>query len=300
MKVSTSTSNIVSRFGHETAMNIFGEAGFEALDYGMFHLAPDGELFAKADDAEFAEYFKNVRRMAAENGLEIGQTHAPFPLKIYDDSRDPILLACAIRSIYATAYLDCPYVVVHPGMKPAFIYGMNYEECKRTNVEFYSAMVPAIRETGVRVAIENMFAGDPETHKLIPTTCSTAAWMIDLIDTLNDIHGGELFVACLDTGHAIISGSGATNMLLELGGRTKVLHVQDNDGLSDMHQIPGRGKINWQRFLDGLKTVGYNGTFNFEADNFYHQWSAEINGEPVARAAAKTLYTVGRTFANQL
>ena len=32
--------------------------------------------------------------------------------------------------------------------------------------------------------------------------------MIDFIDSLNDIHGGNLFAACLDTGHAVISGSG--------------------------------------------------------------------------------------------
>ncbi len=300
MKVSTSTSNFVTRFGHETAMNIFSEAGFEALDYGMFHLPPDGEVFTKYDDAQFAEYFKNVKNMAARNGLEIYQCHAPFPLKVYSDDRDPMLLNCAIKSIYGAAHLDCPYIVIHPAMHPSFIYGRNYEECRRTNFEFYAAMVPALRETGVVMCIENMFGGDPETKKHIPTTCSRVEWMIDFIDSLNDIHGGKMFAACLDTGHAIISGSGATHMLRELGDRVKILHVQDNDGLVDMHQIPGRGKINWANFLDALRDIGYSGTFNFEADNFYHQWHDEIYGEPVARAAAKMLYTVGRTFADRV
>ena len=88
-------------------------------------------------------------------------------------------------------------------------------------------------------------------------------------------------------------------MLTELGARTKILHVQDNDGLTDMHQAPGRGKTDWMQFLKALKEVGYNGTFNFETDNHYAQWNNnELYGEKVCRAAAATLYAIGRNFAD--
>lgn len=299
MKVSTSTSNIVVRFGIEKAMSIIGDAGFEAIDFGMFHLPPDGDAYTKWDKNEFAGYFKSVKREADKNGLEVFQCHAPFPLKVYNDEKDEMLLNCAIKSIYASAYLGCKYIVVHPAMKSAFIYGRNYEECRRTNFEFYTKMVPALKETGVVMCIENMFAGDPETGKRIPTTCSRVEWMIDFIDGLNELHGGDMFAACLDTGHALISGSGPTHMLTELGARTKILHVQDNDGLTDMHQAPGRGKTDWMQFLKALKEVGYNGTFNFETDNHYAQWNNnELYGEKVCRAAAATLYAIGRNFAD--
>lgn len=295
MKISTSTSDFLARFGHETAFRLYNEAGFDGIDYGMFHLAPDGDLFTRADDAEFAAYFRDVLRLAREYGLEVSQTHVPFPLKSYSE-RDPMLLACAIRSIYATAELESPYAVFHPGKHPSFIYGRNYEFCKSSNVEFFSALVPAIRETGVRVAIENLFAADPDTKKLIPSTCSKAEWMIDLIDTLNDMHGGELFVACLDTGHAALAGSGAADMLMQLGDRAKVLHVHDNDGYTDKHQIPGVGLLNFKEFMNAVRAVKFDGAFSFEAVNFYRQWSDPIYGLDVAGAAAKMLCAVGRAL----
>lgn len=299
MKVSTSTNNILVRFGLKKAFEIISTAGFEAIDFGMFHLAPDGDVFTKYDSNKFGAYFSSIKKEAAANGLEIFQCHAPFPLKVYDEKKDPMLLNCAIKSIYAAAHMDCPNIVVHPAMNSSFRHGRNYDECRRTNFEFYEAMVPALRDTGVTMCIENMFAGDGEQSKLVATTCSRSEWMIDFIDGLNDIHGGEMFAACLDTGHANISGSGASQMALDLGHRLKILHVQDCDGLTDMHQAPGFGKINWRNFITSLKEVGYSGTFNFEVDNYFAQWSnMELYGEPVCRALAGTLYTIGRNFAD--
>lgn len=299
MKVSTSTHNIATRFGMRKAFNIISNAGFEAIDYSMFHLAPSGEVFTKWDNKRFADYFKSVKKEADINGLEIFQCHAPFPLKVYDDTKDAMLLNCAVKSIYAAAYMDCPYIVVHPAMKGAFRHGRNYDECRRTNFEFYAAMVPALLDTGVVMCIENMFAGDAEQGKLVATTCSRSEWMIDFIDGLNDTYGGEMFAACLDTGHANISGSGASDMALELGSRLKILHVQDCDGLTDMHQAPGFGKINWRNFINTMREIGYSGTFNFEVDNYFGQWAnMELYGESVCRALANTLYTIGRNFAD--
>ena len=300
MKVSTSTNNILRRFGTQKTFDIIADAGFEGVDFGMFHLRPDTE-FLEWDNSELREYFQGIKKTADEHHLEICQCHAPFPLKVYDPKRDDMLLNCAIRSIYASAYMECKYIVVHPAMNKSFIYGMNYEECRRTNFEFYGKMVQALRETDVVMCIENMFASDPETGKRIPTTCSRVEWMIDFIDGLNEKYGDGLFAACLDTGHALISGSGPAHMQTELGSRTRILHVQDNDGLYDMHQAPGRGKTDWRKLIAALRATNYDGTFNFETDEFYNQWSDdELYGENVCRAAAALLYSIGRSFADMI
>lgn len=298
MKISTSTHSLVTRFGHEEAFTIFADAGFEALDYGTFHLPPDGDFFVKSDEAEFSAYFKNVGKMAAERGLEIYQCHAPFPLKVYDEERDPVLLSCAVRSIYGAGYMNCSHIVVHPAMRSSFIYGQNLEECRRSNFAFYEAMFPALRETGVTMCIENMFSTDPETGKHIQTTCSRVEQMIDFIDTLNDMCGEKRFAACLDTGHAVISGSGPSHMQRALGARTEALHIQDNNGLQDAHQVPGLGKINWENFCAALRDTGYRGTFNFEADSFYNLWKKPIYDIGVARAAASMMAQIGRSLAS--
>ncbi len=122
--------------------------------------------------------------------------------------------------------------------------------------------------------------------------------MIDFIDTLNHMHGPH-FAACLDTGHAMISGSGCTHMLKALGHRNRTLHIHDNNGLADMHQAPGRGKIHWRQFAEALGEVGYTGTFNFESDTFFAEYvNRDIYNKNVMKAAASMLYAIGRSLAD--
>lgn len=298
MKISTSTHTIFQLYGMEEGMKMFAAAGFEAIDYGMFHLPWNGEFFTKASDTEFADYFRHVGKIAKDCGIEVYQCHSPFPLKVFDPNKDSGMLQCAIKSIYAAGYMECPNIIIHPAMHPSFIYGRNIEECRRSNLEFYSAMVPALKETGVTMCVENMFAGDPETGKYIHTTCSKVEQMIDFIDTLNDMHG-PYFAACLDTGHAMISGTGCTHMLKELGHRNRTLHIHDNNGLTDMHQAPGRGKINWKQFAEALGEVQYKGTFNFEADTFYNEYAKkDVYNKAVLQSACNMLCAIGRSLAD--
>ena len=42
------------------------------------------------------------------------------------------------------------------------------------------------------------------------------------------------------------------------------LHVHDNNGHADQHQIPGNGTIDWESFSKALREVGYKGTLSFE------------------------------------
>jgi len=42
------------------------------------------------------------------------------------------------------------------------------------------------------------------------------------------------------------------------------LHVSDNLGKSDDHNIPGRGNINWKLFISTLKLIDYKGVFVLE------------------------------------
>jgi len=277
---------------------MFADAGFEALDYGMFHLPAMGDLYQKSDEAEFAAYFKKVGKTAAERGLEIYQCHAPCDLKVYNEEKDPALLRCAIRSIYGAAYMDCPNIIIHPAMHYSFIYGQNAELCRSSNLAFYEAMFPALRDTGVTMCVENMFGGDPDTGKYVPTTCSSAEQMIDFIDTLNEMCGEKRFAACLDTGHAAISGTGPVLMQRMLGQRTVALHVQDCDGIHDHHQIPGMHRLNWADFCEVLRETGYSGTFNFEADEFYNLWDKPVYDIGVAKASICMMYEVGRSLAH--
>jgi sugar phosphate isomerase/epimerase len=76
---------------------------------------------------------------------------------------------------------------------------------------------------------------------------------------------GDNFVACLDTGHAMISsGEPIYDMTKKLGKNLKVLHINDNNAILDDHNTPYSGKIDWKGFTKALKEIGYEGVLNFE------------------------------------
>ena len=42
------------------------------------------------------------------------------------------------------------------------------------------------------------------------------------------------------------------------------LHVHDNFGIKDEHNIPGNGIIDWDGFVKALVDIGYDGVFSLE------------------------------------
>lgn len=57
-----------------------------------------------------------------------------------------------------------------------------------------------------------------------------------------------------------------------LGHRLKVLHIHDNDGIGDLHQIPftftktreNQPSTDWDGFIRGLKAIRFGGVLSFE------------------------------------
>ena len=67
----------------------------------------------------------------------------------------------------------------------------------------------------------------------------------------------------LDTGHAQISNE-LHAITLNANRSVKSLHLHDNDGVQDLHRIPGTGVTDWTQFATDLKTIEYNGPIIFE------------------------------------
>ena len=298
MKISVGARPMLFFYGIENGIKMIADAGFEAVDFPLNReeLTPwDEGLFKNPASAEFAAYFKNLGKMIADHGLEVYQTHAPFcSTKCSDPQKYAVILRKTIQAIYATGYMGAPNVVAHPVLHPDFNNGQNRERMMQTNLEFFGAMVPALKETGVTVCIENMYWNAQEQLK-IPNSCSDAEQLSCLIDTLNDLHGPH-FAACLDTGHAVVSGNDPCRMIRELGHRTRVLHLQDNRGVTDDHMVPGMGVIHWKEFLTEMRESGYSGTLNFEVR--FSDYEKDVYNKAVRQAAYRLLYTIGRSMAD--
>ena len=74
---------------------------------------------------------------------------------------------------------------------------------------------------------------------------------------------------CMDTGHSnkamrFNNNPTPADVIRRLGSDIKVLHLNDNDTLTDQHKIPLTGCIDWVDVLDALKEIGYDGVYNME------------------------------------
>ena len=83
--------------------------------------------------------------------------------------------------------------------------------------------------------------------------------------------------------------------IIQVGHRIKAFHVHDNDGQGDQHLAPYMGILDWNRFVEGLKEIGYNRTLSFETFNAMNVFDKELAPD-VLKLIAKT----GKMFARRL
>ena len=108
---------------------------------------------------------------------------------------------------------------------------------------------------------------------MVEGPCCDVAKMIERIDRINAQYEAEVLGFCFDTGHANLVGLDMYDFITRLGHRLKVLHVHDNDGVSDLHQVPftftktreNKPSTDWDGFMRGLRDIKFDGVLNFEA-----------------------------------
>ena len=268
LKVSITTDMMTRTFGDEEGLKKIAAIGYDAVDFGMFKYGMHDELFTGSVE-KFAAYFEKLGAVAANAGLAIGQVHSPMPSYTADPDEDAYILECQKKSILAAHCLGSPYIIIHPCIPREYRYDYFRAETREINMKFYGELTPYLEKYNIKLGVENMFNWDPVKQKICPTVCSSAEEMNDYVDAL-----GAQYVACLDTGHAQLSGSGAADMVRKLGSRLETLHIHDNDGIDDCHVAPMLGytkkthfsSVDWNDFAAALREVNYKGTLSFETD----------------------------------
>ena len=235
------------------------EIGFDGFDYSL-HLGwrKINPVFNENRNV-WLNYFKDVKKKLNDNGLETLQTHATYPTNI--DGEDFLSDKCLDhfkKEIEATKLLDSKYIVIHPinhanlHVKKEFDY--------EVNMDMYRKFDDTLKEFDVYACVENMWQTDNLRKRLCDTGCSSPQDMIKYVDGI----GSDRFVACLDTGHMHDLSYSPAEAVRLLGNRLKVLHVNDNFGITDDHTPIGIGSIDWEDFALALKETNYDGAFSME------------------------------------
>jgi sugar phosphate isomerase/epimerase len=266
MRISTSNRLLFQTYGWEKALEMLASAGFDCVDMTFTTMAKDPEDAYLQPDAP--DLCRRIRAKAESLGLTFNQSHAPYSMDMkpwLEGDRDHIL-HLVNTAIELSGILGVKNVVVHP------VQCMNYlnsdpEWVKQVNVEFYSTLIPAAQEAGVKIAIENMWQRHLWSKAIVSSVCSSPYELRDYVDACNVV--APVFTACLDIGHCLLTGHDPVNAIHVLGDRLGCLHVHDVDGVNDNHTCPMTMKVDFPAVVAALREIGYKGDFTLEADCYY-------------------------------
>lgn len=105
------------------------------------------------------------------------------------------------------------------------------------------ALEPVARNLGVRIALENGNFG--------------------AIEPVLAAYSPDYLGLCYDCGHGNLDGIGL-DCLEGLRDRLIAVHLHDNDGRKDLHQIPFMGNINWERLMEIISRSAYKKPLSLE------------------------------------
>ena len=108
-------------------------------------------------------------------------------------------------------------------------------------------------DAGVKYALE------PHPYRLM----RNAASMMRLLDHVGSPALGMNF----DPSHLFPMGEIPQMVIYEVGERVFHTHFSDNDGTSNVHWRPGKGKIDWRGVLQALQDVGYDNVISIELED---------------------------------
>lgn len=295
MKISTNTGFSPRLSTLAEAIPLIRSAGFDCFDLSLCDMMSDDNPF---NSPEGLTYARELRKIADDCGIPCNQAHSVYPTSNKNDTPEHILANEKLpgrirRSLEIAAIVGAKTIVVHPNQH--LHWNAHADELREINRAFYTSLLPACREYGIRVAVENMWQRNHYGNTIVDSTCSTAREFVSYMEMLDP----EWFVACLDIGHCTLTDHAPEELIRALGHKhLHALHVHDNDGLGDLHTLPfhpKHAKVDWAAVTDALAEIDYDGELTLEADYFHNNIPREL-----LPATLRYMAEVARYLANEI
>ncbi|MHC4985362.1 MAG: sugar phosphate isomerase/epimerase family protein [Planctomycetota bacterium] len=266
MKLSLTTDYAKDVGCPEPYLRRIAEAGFTHVHWGHQWV---GDFLYSAPE------ISQIKAWLAEFGLALNDLHASVgPEKDYSSAKEHerqagVLLVA--NRLEMTAELGADVAVLHmPGMWDQLD---NVPDLWDRVWRSFDELVPVIRSTGVRLAIEN----GPIRH----------------VANILDRYPPDQFGMCYDCGHGNFGHTnteGGMDEFEPLAGRLISVHLHDNDGTGDQHLIPFEGTIDWDRLTAILAASSYTKPVSLECAVGETDLETEVAWLKRAHAAASRLH----------
>lgn len=229
---------------------------YDCFGYGPGYDVPFMERYRLIKDADFdsvmlwwsdkfgrGEGYQKDADLARDAGLRIENMHAPVHEQnelSLDNEQGKHMFCDYLQCVEDCHEYNIPTVIFH---LPDDTYPINALGNDRLDRIIYRA-----GELGVQIAFENLRNINNLASVLERVTFSHVGYCYDSCHHLN-------YASNID--------------LLELyGNRLKAIHLQDNGGTHNQHQLPFDGNVNWSLVMGKLKKTGYSGAITLEPMNW--------------------------------
>lgn len=284
-------------------------AGFSCCDFSLNKYLNNEDIYQSSMNhffdqsvSELEAHFLQIKNASIESGVHIHQIHMPYPSYVPRAEKainSYLQNQVATKSIEICRFLNAKYIVIH-GFKLEYLIGSEESEWNETQ-KFIDFLAPLAIQYGITICIENLYHS-VASHLVEGPSCD-AIRAASRIDEMNQKYGTEVLGFCFDTGHANLVGLDMYKFICILGKRLKVLHIHDNDGVRDLHQIPytfsrnrsNKSSTDWDGFLDGLRAINYQGVLSFETSPVLDTFPEDIKEEVLSFIAS-----IGRHFSREI
>ena len=206
----------------------------EGLELSEFVSTPPGMASPEPKDRDAAvEHFKRMVEVAVGLGTKTVNTVSVFPFAI-----------------------EVPRITDRPHMQEFSVdypSGLDWKQNWEDYVDAVRRCCDICEDAQVRYALE------PHPYRYM----SNAASMLRLIEHVKSDALGMNF----DPSHLFPMGDMPHTVIYQLGDRIFHCHFSDNDGTTNVHWRPGKGKIDWTAVMRALKETGFDGTISIELED---------------------------------
>lgn len=307
--IGVQTKNVVSDDHPEEGFALLRQAGFSYADFSLNGYLLNTSLYQSELNTffdrsvqELERFFAPHKQGAAAAGITINQMHMPYPVYVPradKEINEYLWNQAAPKSMAVCHYLNCKYIVIH-GFKLAHFLGTEESEWRETS-KLIDSIAPLAKEMGITICIENLYGG--VGGHIVEGPCCNAKKAVQRMEAFNEKYGAEVLGFCFDTGHANLIGLDFESFIMTLGDHLKVLHIHDNDGEQDLHQIPytftrtreNRSSTDWDGFIRGLRNIHFDKVLSFETAPVLSAFP-EVLKEDTLKFIAK----IGNYFAREI
>ena len=276
--IGVQTQNVIYDENPGQGFQRLREAGFTCCDFSLNAYLKNYEIyhselnrFFDRSTEELLDFFAPHKKAAEEHGICINQMHMPYPIYVPngpESLNEYLWNRVAPKSMEICHFLECPYIVIH-GFKLARVLGSEELEWEKT-AQFIDSVAPMAKRYNITICMENLY--ESVSDHIVEGPGCDACKAAERIDYFNEKYQAEVLGFCFDTGHANLVGLDFARFITTLGKRLKVLHIHDNDGIADLHQIPytftktreNNSSTDWNGFLEGLREACFDKVLSFE------------------------------------